>query len=191
MSQGIEKLERDLAIASRFSAEMGTYLASDILFYPTGPTIPQLTLGGYLMRQHRLLLLRDLLNSAEQDTLDQTVAQAQTAFADHVLRVERHGHQELEARHRQWTEYLRELKPKKSEFATYYASAVETRAMLAALLAQFRLPPYQLDSTVPDRLEALDNSLRARWKPGEFVWPEEWKSAYPASEYWWLYGSPK
>jgi hypothetical protein len=190
MSKGIEKLKKDLAILEQFSAEMHLYLPSDILFYPTGPNIPQLTLGGYLLRQHRLLLLRDLLDSAEQNILDHAVSRAQVVFAENLVRFEQHADEELDARLRQWREYLHDVNRSGGEYAAYYATSVEPRAMLEVLITQFRLPPYQFNSTVPERLATLDQSLSARWRSGDFVWPDEWQPAYPRDTYWWLYGAP-
>lgn len=189
MSSGIDKLRKDLQILDNFSAQMHLYLPSDILFYPVGSG-PRLTLGSYLMRQHRLLLLRDYLDSAEQNTLDHAVGRAQTIFSANLVRFEHHAHEEMDARYRQWREYLRDVNRSGDEYAAYYATSVEPRAMLEALLTQFRLPPYQLNSTVPERLATLDKSLRARWRSGHFVWPEEWQPAYPQDQYWWLYGTP-
>ena len=45
------------------AAEMDAYLKSDVLFWHMSASrMPALTLGGYLMRQHRLLILRKLLS---------------------------------------------------------------------------------------------------------------------------------
>ena len=56
--------------------EMREYILSDILFWPMASSnMPRLTLGGYLMRQHRLLLLSGQLMAEEQaqlhDVMDQ------------------------------------------------------------------------------------------------------------------------
>lgn len=189
MSHDNDKLQRDLAIFERFAAEMADYLRSDTLFWPTGPSIPELTLGGALMRQHRLLVLRGLLDSAEQARLDQAVAAFQLAITDQIVRCETHAHREMDARLRQWREYLRDVSYDSSA-RHYYSSAVDARVMLSQLIDQMQMRPYQLNSDVPRRLEALDKALRARWRGGDFVWPEAWQPAYPADLYWYLWGSP-
>ena len=62
LSTDNNKLTRDLSILVAMAAEMETYLNSDVLFWHMSTShMPALTLGGYLMRQHRLLALRDLL----------------------------------------------------------------------------------------------------------------------------------
>lgn len=187
---GIKKLHRDLEVLEAMAAKMDDYLRSDVLFWPlSNGDLPRLTLGGYLMRQHRLLELRDLFDRAEQERLAAAVHEFQAALEEQIVRTERKAHEELGARLRQWQQYLREIK--NGVAVAYYASAVDTRAMLEALLAQLRVNPYELDETVPQELAQLDRELSRYWEPGDFVWPREWKPAYPRDKYWWLYGQPR
>lgn len=187
---GSEKLERDLEIMEAMAAEMDDYLRSDVLFWPLGEgDLPRLTLGGYLMRQHRLLALRDLLDLDEQERLHEAIQEFQAALEEKIVRFEQKAHEELAARLRQWQAYLREIKT--GVGVSYYASAVETRAMLAALIAQLRVNPYELDAEIPQKVALLDRELTRYWDSGNFVWPVEWKPAYPQDEYWWLYGHPR
>lgn len=182
-----EKLQNDLKVLDRFSRDLSAYLESTTLFYPTGPNYPQLTVGGLLMRQHRLLLCRSLLSQAERNELNQTIASFQAALEGNIVRFESKAHKELQYRLKQWRERIRDLVDSPDEF-TYYQSGVEPRLMLAAILQQLALPPFQLDSDVPERLEAIDLGLRARWISGDFVLQEGLEPAYPKSEYWYLYG---
>lgn len=188
--EGTEKLHNDLVALEAMAAEMADYLDSDILFWPmTEGDLPRLTLGGYLMRQHRLLGLRDLLSMQEQDRLHRAINQYHKSLEERVVRFENRAHEELEARLRQWRGYLSELKEGAS--VAYYESAVEPRAMIEALIAQLRVQPYQLQSEIPQKLALLDRQLRHVWQPGAFIWPNEWKQAYPSEKFWWLYGHPR
>lgn len=186
---GNEKLYRDLVVLEAMAAEMDEYLRSDVLFWPLKDgDLPRLTLGGYLMRQHRLLELRDLLDIARQERLHEAVHTFHQALEEKIVRLEQKAHEELGARVRQWREYLREIK--NGVGLAYYASAVDTRAMLAALIAQLRVNPYELEEEYPRKVALLDRELSRYWESGNFVWPAEWKPAYPEKEYWWLYGQP-
>lgn len=188
--EAVEKLQRNLACLEAMAAEMDEYLRSDVLFWPMRRAdLPRLTLGGYLMREHRLLQLRDLLTMQEQKRLHEAINQYQEALEEKVVRLERKAHEELEARLRQWREYLREAK--RGVSIAYYESSVETRAMIEALVIQLRIPPYRLEEEVPQKVALLDRELRQIWEPGEFVWAQEWKAAYPRERYWWLYGHPR
>jgi hypothetical protein len=189
-SPDIQKLRHDLDILEQMADGMEAYLKSDVLFWSMGRTdMPQLTLGGYLMRQRRLLLLRHLLDEAEQERLDRAVFQYRQATADRLVRWEAKAHQELQARQRQWQEHLRDIRHKRTH--VNYATAVEVRTMMADFLDEMSEPPYQLDADIPRRLNALDQELKNHLRPGDFVWPEEWQPAYSREEYWWLYGQPR
>ena len=188
--EAVEKLERNLDTLEAMAAEMDEYLRSDVLFWPMRRgDLPRLTLGGYLMREHRLLQLRSLLDMQEQKRLHQAINRYQEALEEKVVRLEKKAHEELEARLRQWGEYLGEAK--RGAGIDYYGSSAETRAMIEALITQLRVPPYKLDEEVPKKVALLDRELRRIWEPGEFVWPQEWKGAYPQERYWWLYGHPR
>ena len=184
MSEGKNKLRKDLKILEAMVAEMDDYLRNETMFWPLGDSsLPRLTLGGYLMRQHRLSLLIHLLDGA--------IATFNEALVEKVVRFEQHARDELQARLRQWSEYLRELNQESAAAGDYYASAVDTRAMIAALLDKLEMPPYQLDKRVIDELGVYDRALGNHWLANGFVWPAEWQPAYPLSAYWWLYGRPR
>lgn len=192
MSEGIEKLRQDLEILEAMAAEMDSYLKSDVLFWPmANGNMPRLTLGGYLMRQHRLLALENLLAEGEKARLETAVAQFNDALVEMIVRLEQRAHQELEARLRQWAEYLKDLARESASSSAYYATAVETRAMISALVNKLKLPPYQLNERILQQITMFDGNLRRRWHSGDFVWPVEWQSAYPQGIYWWLYGTPR
>ena len=184
---GLEKLQDDLNILGRFADVIPAYLRGDVLFRPMGPTLPQFTFGGFLMRQYRLLLLRNLLSQAEQNKLDSAVAKFQMALDGNIVKFEQKALKELGARYRQWSNYLGDLSRDKSQFS-YYGTNVEARVMLDVLNEQLSMPPYRNTSDIPARLGALDKMQRARWVKSEFVWHEEWQEAYPEEDYWYLYG---
>ena len=192
MSDGIEKLREDLEILEEMAAEMDSYLKSDVLFWPMAKgNMPRLTLGGYLMRQHRLVELKELLSDDEKARLDAAVKQFNEALVEKIVRLEQRANQELEARLRQWGEYLNDLARESGSSTAYYATAVEPRVMIAALVNKLKLPPYRLESRIPEQIAMYDNNLRRRWQSGDFVWPEGWRAAYPEGSYWYLYGRPK
>jgi hypothetical protein len=191
VSHGIEKLREDLEILEAMASEMDSYLKIDVLFWPMEDSnMPRLTVGGYLMRQHRLLALEDLLDEAEKSRLEAAVSQFNDALVEKIVRFEQHANQELEARLRQWGEYLKDLS-RESSSAVYYATSVEPRAMITAIINKLKLPPYRLNDRVQQQVIMLDNNLRRRWHSDEFVWPESWQPAYPEAIYWYLYGTPQ
>jgi hypothetical protein len=182
-------LDNDLKILERFAELTPHYLNSEALFYPTGPNIPEMTFGGILLRQHRLLLLTHLLSPSDRYRLDIIVANFQAALDNNIVRFEKKCYRELDARLRQWKEYLRDLQHDKSAF-NYYKTAVEPRVMIDVTLQQLNLPPYSPPEYTQERVLKLDVGLRMRWLAGDFIWDPAWEPAYPAEDFWYLYGSP-
>jgi hypothetical protein len=191
MTEGIEKLGRDLEILSAMAAEMDSYLNSDVLFWHMSTAgMPALTLGGYLMRQYRLLALRDLLAAEQELQMDAAIAQYHAALVEKIVRFEQKATHELDARLRQWEEYLKDVERGQASKSNY-STAVEARAMIDGLIDQLEMPPYEFDPRYKQRVALQDAQLRRSWDKGDFVWPAEWAPAYPASDYWWLYGEPR
>ncbi len=189
---GIEKLKEDLLVLEQMAAEMDDYLRSDVLFWPMAQgNMPRLTLGGFLMRQHRLLALNNLLEPAERTRLQQALETYKDALVEKVVRFETRSHEELETRLRQWQQYLNSSLREEGSSSAYYATSVETRAQIEALISQLQMAPYKLNPRLLEQKNMLDNYLRGRFRRGDFVWPEAWQPAYPRETYWWLYGMPR
>lgn len=190
MVDEVGKLAQDVTILAEMAGEMDAYLRSDVLFWQMMKGgLPKLTLGGYLMRQHRLLALPDLLSVEEQAVVDTAVTQFNQTLVEKIVRLEQKAHQELEARIRQWGEYLKDFRWERGAAAAGYTSAVETRVMMTAVTGKLQIPPYQIESRISEQIALLDGNLRSRWRSGPFLWPEAWQPAYPKGEYWYLYGA--
>ena len=72
MSEGSGRLKRDLEIMEAMSSEMDEYLRSQTLFWPMMKgNLPRLTIGGYLVREDRLVKLDKLLDESQQIRLQQ------------------------------------------------------------------------------------------------------------------------
>lgn len=187
-----ERLRQDLDVMEAMVAELEVYLRSDALFWQMeSGNLPRLTLGGYLVRAQRLLRLRHLLSTADQNRLDKITAQFETSLQEKVVRFETKAHEELDARLRQWTAYLQDLRNDVGGMVAGYGSHVETRAMIQALIDRLQMAPYELQSRVLQQLEMLDKQLQQHWQTGAFIWPEAWQPAYPPDKFWWLYGRPR
>ena len=192
MTDSNERLAQDLAILNEMAGHIEAYLKSETLFWPMGYSdMPKLTLGGYWLRQHRLQSLHHLLTADQQAQFATVMKLFETAVTSWVVRTEQRAHTELEARLRQWSEYLRDVLAGKGTDIAGYPAHVETRAIIAALVHQMQERPYRLDESLLPKLIQLDKGLRARWADGDFVWPPEWQTAYPKPEFWWLYGRPQ
>jgi hypothetical protein len=185
-------LARDVSVLEKMAADMEAYLSSECTHWVLGNGgLPRLTLGGYLMRQHRLLVLCKTLCVEDQRRMSQAVELFNKARTEKVVRFEHRAHQELHARLSEWVGYLRSLKEYKAAHVASYDSVADTRVVIGAIVDKLREPPYQLDPKVLEEVDTLDKNLRNRWQPGDFVWHSVWQPAYPEEQYWWLYGQPK
>ena len=191
MRTGLEKLTNDLAIMEAMAALMPTYIASDSLFWNVGVGgMPTLTLGGYFMRQHRLLALTALLAGDEMMRLQTAVSIVSEAIAPQIIQFEKKANKEVFVRLRQWGEYMKDLQREHGRAVAGYKTAVEARVMVTVLVELLQNKPYQLDDKAIGQMNAIDQTLRLQWLSGDFVWASEWAQAYPPETYWWLYGRP-
>jgi hypothetical protein len=186
------KLQNDLDILEEMADQMDGYLRMGTLFGPMGPSRPTLTLGGYLMREHRLLALKGTLSPAENDRLLKARQTFENTVMEWVVATENKAEQEIEARLRQWTETIRELREDAVRYWSYYHSAVESRVMLTSLVKMLSNPPFKISPDVTGRIAVLDNAFYALWYSDSslFVWDEDWTIAYQSADYEFLYGKP-
>ncbi|MEJ2748598.1 MAG: hypothetical protein P8183_11940 [Anaerolineae bacterium] len=192
MNEARQTVERDLEILEVMVAEMDGYLMSEATHWTMERgDMPKLTIGGCLMRCHRLPLVRDHLDEEAQQRLDKAVQTFTQALAENVVRFEKRIHQELHARLADWSGYLAHAASRMMADVDYFANVVDARVVIQAMVDELHKPAYQFDKRILQEMTTLDNNLKGRWQIGEFVWPTVWKPAYPPETYWWLYGRPK
>lgn len=145
------------------------------------------------MREHRLLALKSTLTLAEKDRLLKARQTFENTVMEWIVATETKAGQEIEARLRQWTETIRDLRENSAKYWSYYHTAVEARVMLTALINMLSNPPFKLDSQILGRIAVVDKALYALWHSDAslFVWDDDWQVAYPAGEYEFLYGKPR
>jgi hypothetical protein len=191
MADGTKKLRQDLAILKSMIADMTNYLSSDVDFWPAMQVgFPDLTLGGYIMRQRRLKILTYLLSESEQSELKGIVTQFNDLTFDKVATLQNKATRELEIRINQWHQNLKEYWDSEVIEEHYYKTDAEIRTMITDLVPMLGTHPYHLDQQLVTRLEKLDAELEQNWRDGMFIWPEDWIPAYGKGDYWWLYGMP-
>jgi len=100
-----------------------------------------------------------------------------------AVATERKAIAELPHRLNLWQAWLEELHEGTSGPGGY-AQQVRNRVIAERLRSLVRTDaPAHLQ-----RLQALDQQLRAAFEPGEFVWEPGLAPAYPQPEFWFLYG---
>jgi hypothetical protein len=91
---------------------------------------------------------------------------------------------EIRSRFSLWQNFISDLRHDPDQAAEFYAREVSWRVLLELLSAELPAPPPETEA-----LETLDAALKSYWRPGEFVWEPELKTAFPEAPFWYLYGS--
>ncbi len=192
MNNDYTVLLHDLLILEEMAANMDAYLVSDAREWTIPRSnMPKLTIGGYLMRQHRLLALENQLKLDDPNRLKNTIKLFDQALVEKVVRFETRAHQELHSRIGEWVGHLRDMGRRSSTEVNFYAGVVDTRVVITSLIDKLEMKPYELESGVKEEVYHLDQNLKQRLVDHEFIWDAVWKPAYPKGKYWWLYGCPK
>ena len=180
----------DLEYAAAGLAALKDYLLTKELFWPIslnaagkGPISPKLTAGNLLLTFARLLAYGksrtlDAIQQSEFTRLerefDALKRKWQVAWEEKVIR-------EFTSRLRQWSHYLDEFSQNPDKQAPYYRSEVRLRVLLELL-------KDDLGEVLKEDLSALDESLRAQFTKGDFIWDEDLADGFPQDQYWFLYG---
>ncbi len=187
MSEFIGKLKKDLAILEAMSSEIRDYIMSDALFWRMEKgNMPRLTFGGYFLRQHKLVALRQELSGEEQERLRLAIDHFDRETMPWTVRVEEKLHEEARARVRQWSEYLRDLRESSLAAASFH-TAVEARIMLSHLVDYLYSPNFIIEPGIESEINILDKRLSTIGEEGDFVLAKELERAYPKSRFWYLY----
>lgn len=187
----------DLRILVRMASQVEVYLRENELLWPLGGrNMPRLTLGGYLLRQHRLTTLRGLLDDAQQQELDAALATYAEATAQWGLHFDQKAAREWDMRVNLLQNFLQDCDDsggRKRDCGDYWPGQAEHRTMLQhlydALLARDALVDDQRDM-----LAAIDRGLRRFLMfdaDKAFIWADGLQEAYPPDVYWWLWVIPR
>jgi hypothetical protein len=187
-------LRHDLAVVEAMVDELEPYLKSDTLYWQLSPAraivpaAPMLTLGGLLLRLHRLRGQQEALTPEQRTQLGAiekcwrfTLKVWKAHAATRMMR-------ELDARLKSWSWFVEDCQAQKRACISHYSTEAELRTLIALLLD--RAAEYEDVSRQRERLAQLDGQFRQWFKPGDFVWRPLLAPVYPAERFWWLYGQP-
>lgn len=185
-------LERDLQIVEATAADLKAHLLGETIYWTLNsqPTttflLPKGTLGGLLLRLHRLNALRGRLESRQQERLQEAVERAEQALAAWRTQAEEKALREARARLRAWSTYLEECEADPARYQPEYPTQAEGRTALEFLFDFAE----EVREGIRTPLENADHLLRRIATPAVFVWPPEVQAAYPPEAFWWLYVRP-
>lgn len=180
---------RELNIVSSMVAHLTPYLYEDELFGHISNNLPKLTIGGLLLRLHRLEGLADTLTAGQRQELQKARDhfegmryEWQSHYIDKIL-------QEIRARINAIKWYLDDCAENAAGCDSGWPNEAEKRTMIAHL----QQAAQRLDALPKDlkaSIAGLDSQMRRFYRPGEFIWDERLQPVYPRDDFWWLYGRP-
>lgn len=185
--------EFDLRYVNTCLGMLSHYLKSDELYYPLGLTMPmtsspypQLTPGNLLFYLTRLKGARDanLLSAHLAEDVTRAEEEFDILFNEWAANWNKKVVQEIEARIRQWSNYLTDLSSSPEDNKPHYHTEVRTRTIIDLLTLYCIDPPSAVDV-----LPALDQNLRSRFTSGSFIWESDFAPAFPSETYWYLWGT--
>ncbi len=185
-------LERDLQVVEAAAADLKAHLLGGTIYWTLNsqPTtthlLPKGTLGGLLLRLHRLNALRDALDGGQEDRLYRAAQAVEENLAAWRTQAEEKAIREAKARLRAWVVYLEECEADPARYHGEYPTQVEGRTVLELLLG-FATDAIE-DVRAP--VEDADRLLRKISAPADFVWAPEMQAAFPPEPFWWLYVRP-
>ncbi|MBX3065152.1 MAG: hypothetical protein U0528_07960 [Anaerolineae bacterium] len=188
------RLEYDLGNDVRALEAMANglvpYVYEDELYGVMPGNLPRLTVGGLLMRLHRLSALKDQLSPAQRDIVE--AAQKKVDDAREQWHVAYTGKikREFKARVEAIEQYLTECVESVRGCAENYPSSMEKRVIVEQLF-QEAVALDELSDDMKKRLPQLDNGIRRFAEPGEFRWDHRLEAVYPRDTYWFLYSTVK
>jgi len=186
MATIVYDLDRDVRTVDAMASRLTPYVYEEELYGQMPSNLPKLTVGGLLMRLHRLNAVRTVLSPDQQ----QMVTTAQNKLNDvrrqWAVAYEGKIKREFQARMTSLNQFLNESIDNPKLFSENFAAEAEKRA-IAQALADEALSLNLMVDEVRGAITTLDNKLHRYLEPGDFIWDKRLESAYPKDKYWFLY----
>jgi hypothetical protein len=185
--------ENDLRFAEAMVADLKPYLLSDTLYWTldqsgaTGRPFPKGTLGGLLLRLHRLKALIAGLTPDQARRLELIQREADEQLDRWRVQTEQKALREMKARLGLWAAYLDECERDLSNenYRVEYPTQVVNRTILAFLADVVGRAIH--GTSISTRIILLDQRLGNITSEGDFAWDEVLIPAFPRDAFWWLY----
>jgi hypothetical protein len=180
-------LDRDVRILSTMASNLTPYLYEQEMYGYLGGDLPKLTLGGLLMRLHRLCRLDNVLSPEQQNQVQDARINFEAECSKWAVHYEHKLQHELLSRAQALIQFLDECGEDVPNCAASYPSQAEKRTMIEHLRAEaeeHEVLSEELDALV----KQVDQKLRRVLQEGEFITDTRLQSVYPSDQFWWMYG---
>jgi hypothetical protein len=179
-------LEQDIRALSAMASNLTPYLYEQETYGHLSGNLPKLTLGGLLLRLHRLSKLNNL-TSKQQSMVQDAHINFEAARSEWAVHYKTKLEQELETRIRSLEQYLAECSDNPLNCAINYPVEAEKRTMIEHLKSECAEHEC-LNEELATRITRADSRLERLISEGEFITDDRLQAVYPRSTFWWLYG---
>jgi hypothetical protein len=181
-------LERDVRVLSAMASNLTPYLYEQEIFAHLGPDLPELTLGGLLMRLYRLSHLEDSLTTEQQSLVQNARLNFEAERSKWAVHYKNKIQHELKSRAGALLQFLDESIEDRAGATVNYPVQVEKRIMIEHLRSEAQEHGVLSDDQ-DHEIKAADHKLRRLFRDGDFITDKRLKSVYPQERFWWLYGT--
>jgi hypothetical protein len=178
-------LDNDLRAVTAMAAGLVPYVYEDELYGTMPGSLPRLTVGGLLMRMHRLHALDSTLTDAQRQIVTTAQAQLDKTRTEWAVALEGKVSRELIARLRALSQLVSDCFDVR-QCSEVYPSEIEKRVMVAALQTEAQASGV-LAPEVVTQTANIDSRLKQFTKPGNFLWDTRLEAVYPRATFWYLY----
>lgn len=185
------KIAHDLEYLESMATEIKPYLLGKDLYWTlhgSHGVLPLGTLGGMMLRLHRLDALRDQMTPDQVARCEQARTALQSEMDDKLVQAEQKMLREADARLTNWEAYLEELNRNVKRYMPDYRTQVEGRTIIE-FLRDYAGSAFD-GHHITKRIMGLDRLLRDLTESGDFLLDEELQAAFPSERFWWLYAHP-
>jgi hypothetical protein len=179
-------LDRDVRTVDAMASRLTPYIYEDELYGQMPSNLAKLTVGGLLMRLHRLNAIRNLLTPEQQTMVSAAQNKLNEVRRDWAVAYEGKLKREFQARMTSFNQFINESMDNPKLFSENFAAEAEKRAIVQALADDAASMNFMVDD-IRGAITTLDNKLHRYLESGDFIWDERLKPAYPKDKYWFLY----
>lgn len=182
-------IHADLTAYTAMVNNLVPYIYEKELFGQIGNRLPRLTLGGMLMRQHRLQTLRHELKPEEVLAFDEAITKLKDLRYEWLNHYKDKLLQEFNSRVNAMGFFIEECDADWSTCDANWPNEAEKRTIIAHVVEEATAQKiYETEQR--NKLNKLDQKLRRFFREDNFLWDDRLQDAYPKQAFWWLYGRP-
>jgi len=197
MAETHYSLNRDLEEARAMAEGLDDYVQSEMLYgsvqgagiFSADSSMPSLTIGGLLLRLHRLQKLEGQMSLEQKAILTVIQTEHDRVRNEWSVHYIQKVSNEADARLRGLEAFFAECDGDPEGCANAYWPEAQRRTILQEIvdaLNKYKMPDSDLDRS----LKSHDAQLRRLTEPTDFIWDAKLQPVYPQEKYWWLYAEP-